>query len=48
MNIPQKLKGVLSCDPEIMGGAICFTGTRIQVVMLLVTSQPGIRHYFNA
>ena len=35
MHIPPELKSVLSIDPEVMGGDICFTGTRIPVVMLL-------------
>jgi uncharacterized protein (DUF433 family) len=35
MKIPSELKNVLSSDPNVMGGDICFTGTRIPVVMLL-------------
>ena len=35
MSIPKELEGVLSSNPNIMGGDICFSGTRIPVVMLL-------------
>jgi len=35
MTIPPELQNILSSDPKIMGGDICFTGTRIPVVMLL-------------
>jgi uncharacterized protein (DUF433 family) len=35
MTIPTELQTVLSSDPNIMGGDICFKGTRIPVVMLL-------------
>ena len=34
-NIPVELKTVLNADPDIMGGDVCFVGTRIPVVMLL-------------
>lgn len=33
--IPNSLRAILSSDPEVMGGAICFTGTRIPVQTLL-------------
>ena len=33
--IPKALQHILSTDPEVMGGAICFTGTRIPVQTLL-------------
>ncbi len=33
--IPTELERILSRDPEIMGGALCFTGTRIPVRILL-------------
>jgi uncharacterized protein (DUF433 family) len=35
MTIPRELKHILSSDPEVMGGAICFTDTRIPVDILL-------------
>jgi uncharacterized protein (DUF433 family) len=35
MKIPHELRQILSSDPDVMGGDICFTGTRIPVVMLL-------------
>lgn len=42
VEIPLELRQVLSSDPEIMGGAICFTGTRIPVVMLLDNVAAGV------
>lgn len=42
MHIPPELRDVLSIDPEIMGGDICFTGTRIPVVMLLDNVAAGV------
>ncbi len=42
MTIPEELKGILSSDPQTMGGAICFTGTRISVVMLLDNIAAGV------
>jgi uncharacterized protein (DUF433 family) len=35
MTIPTELRHVLSIDPEVMSGAICFIGTRIPVQILL-------------
>jgi uncharacterized protein (DUF433 family) len=35
MDIPKELQGILSRDPEVMGGDVCFTGTRVPVVVLL-------------
>ncbi len=35
MTIPSELEAILSSDPDIMGGDVCFKGTRIPVVMLL-------------
>ncbi len=35
MTIPDELNHILSIDPEIMGGCMCFTGTRIPVDILL-------------
>ena len=42
MHIPPELRHVLSIDPEVMGGDICFTGTRIPVVMLLDNVAAGV------
>ncbi|AIE85098.1 DUF433 domain-containing protein [Fimbriimonas ginsengisoli] len=35
MTIPRELQNILSSDPDVMGGAICFTDTRIPVDILL-------------
>ena len=42
MTIPSELQSILSSDPDIMGGDICFTGTRIPVVMLLDNVAAGV------
>jgi len=42
MTIPRELQNILSSDPDIMGGDICFTGTRIPVVMLLDNVAAGV------
>ena len=42
MTIPRELRHVLSSDPEVMRGDICFTGTRIPVVMLLDNMADGV------
>jgi len=42
MTIPRELQNILSSDPEVMGGDICFTGTRIPVVMLLDNISDGV------
>ena len=42
MKIPQGLEGVLSIDPQIMGGEICFTGTRVPLRVLLDNLQEGL------
>lgn len=42
MHIPPELRNLLSIDPEVMGGDICFTGTRIPVVMLLDNVAAGV------
>ena len=42
MTIPRELQTILSSDPEVMGGDICFTNTRIPVVMLLDNLSDGI------
>ena len=41
MSIPPELKHILSSDPEVMGGAICFTDTRIPVDILLDNVEGG-------
>ena len=33
--IPKELEGILSIDPAVMSGAICFVRTRIPVQVLL-------------
>ena len=40
--IPHQLKGVLSQNPNIMSGSICFTGTRIPVKILLDNIHVGV------
>jgi uncharacterized protein (DUF433 family) len=35
MVIPIELEGVLRSDPEILGGTVCFAGTRVPVEILL-------------
>ena len=42
MHVPPELRGVLSIDPEVMGGDVCFIGTRIPVVMLLDNVATGV------
>jgi uncharacterized protein (DUF433 family) len=42
MTIPPELAHILSADPEVMWGAVCFTDTRIPVVMLLDNVAAGI------
>lgn len=45
MTIPKELGHILSIDPEIMGGEICFTGTRIPVYILLDNLRAGVTLY---
>ncbi|MBS1729084.1 MAG: DUF433 domain-containing protein [Armatimonadetes bacterium] len=40
--IPEELKGVLSQNPNIMSGSICFVGTRIPVKVLLDNYVEGV------
>lgn len=40
--IPQELVGVLSQNPNIMSGSICFVGTRIPVKILLDNHREGV------
>jgi uncharacterized protein (DUF433 family) len=42
MQVPKELEGILSINPNIMGGAICFTGTRIPVKILLDNHRSSI------
>ena len=42
MTIPDELQDILSIHPEIMGGDICFTGTRIPIWILLDNQRAGI------
>lgn len=42
MTIPLELQGILSSDPDVMGGAICLTGSRIPVVMILDNVAAGV------
>lgn len=35
MKVPTRLENVLSVDPEIMHGDLCFIGTRVPVTVLL-------------
>ena len=39
--IPEELENILSYNPNIMSGAICFKGTRIPVQALLDTIDDG-------
>lgn len=34
MKIPDELQDILSSDPEIVSGAVCFKGTRVPVTIL--------------
>ena len=40
--IPHELVGVLSQNPNIMSGSICFVGTRIPVKILLDNHREGV------
>ena len=37
MRIPEELQDVLSVDPEMLSGAVCFKGRRVLVQSLLDT-----------
>jgi uncharacterized protein (DUF433 family) len=41
-SIPESLQGVLSSDPEILGGAVCFVGTRVPLYVFLDSVAAGI------
>ena len=49
MDIPEELQGILSRDPEVMGGDVCFTGTRIPVVVLLdnVAAEVSMERFYE-
>lgn len=40
--VPRGLEGVLSSDPEILGGKVCFKGTRVPVETLFDYMAEGI------
>jgi uncharacterized protein (DUF433 family) len=40
--IPRELAGVLTQNPNIMSGSICFAGTRIPVKILLDNHREGV------
>jgi len=42
MKIPTGLEGVLKIDPNIMHGAVCFAGTRIQLTVFLDNLAEGM------
>ena len=42
MNIPPGLESVLSIDPEVMHGEICFAGTRVPLTVLLDNFSDGM------
>jgi len=42
MRIPAGLESVLSLDPEVMHGELCFTGTRVPLGILLDNLQDGM------
>ena len=42
MSIPIELVDVLSTDPNVMSGVLCFTGTRIPVQVFLDNCRAGI------
>jgi uncharacterized protein (DUF433 family) len=42
MTIPKDLEGVLSIDPEVMHGKLCFKGTRVPLAVLLDNLEEGM------
>ncbi len=42
MRVPEGLESVLSIDPEIMHGELCFKGTRVPLVVFLDNLQEGM------
>jgi uncharacterized protein (DUF433 family) len=41
MTVPKGLENVLSIDPEIMHGALCFAGTRVPLTVFLDNIKEG-------
>jgi uncharacterized protein (DUF433 family) len=42
MTIPKELEPVLSRDPEVMHGKLCFRGTRVPLAVLLDNLEEGM------
>lgn len=42
MTIPKGLESVLSIDPEVMHGKLCFKGTRVPLDVLLDNLEEGM------
>jgi uncharacterized protein (DUF433 family) len=42
MTIPKELESVLSTDPNIMHGKLCFRGTRVPLTVLLDNLEEGM------
>lgn len=42
MTIPAELESVLSIDPDIMHGQLCFTGTRVPLTVMLDNFDEGM------
>ena len=42
MTIPTELASVLSIDPEVMHGKLCFRGTRVPLTVLLDNLEEGM------
>jgi uncharacterized protein (DUF433 family) len=42
MQIPVGLEEVLSIDPEVMHGKLCFRGTRVPLIVLLDNLEEGM------
>jgi uncharacterized protein (DUF433 family) len=42
MAIPQELAGVLTVNPQVMHGKLCFAGTRVPLTVLLDNLAEGM------
>jgi len=42
MKIPMELQAILSSDPDVMHGKVCFVGTRVPVSVFLDNFQQGM------
>jgi uncharacterized protein (DUF433 family) len=42
MTIPSELKPILSTNPNVMHGKLCFTGTRVPLTVLLDNLEEGM------